>query len=290
MKKSAFRKIQFYYRSDVLRTKGFEKSLSAVISKHYPTLKILESNTIPRRRKDAPDLLIVLGGDGTILEATQRFQHWHPLVLGLNLGHVGFLASVRSSKHFTDSIRKVLSGNYRLVPHMLIRATIERKRKIIFSGYALNDIAVQNLLGMVDIGVYVEGHRVQKIHGTGVLVATATGSTAYNLSAHGPIVMPDIKCFIITELHDHSIPTPSLIIKRNRTITLIIDAFRKTNNFLIRKTGEPADVVLATDSERVIALEKGDKIVIKRSERLVRFIELEKNYFFKSLQEKFEFR
>lgn len=287
---SPFKKIAFYYRTDITDASLWTKKLSSWIRKHYSNITILSSEIISKTRKDAPDLLIVLGGDGTILEASQRFQHFNPLIFGLNLGHIGFLASVRDKKNFIRGLSEILQKKYRTVPRMLIRASVERRGKTIFSGYALNDIAVQNLLGLVNISVFVDGHLVQYIHGSGVLVATATGSTAYNLSAHGPIVMPDIKCLIITELLDHGIPTPSLIIKRNRTIVLRVEEFRKKDQFIIAKTGEPADVVLATDTERVIALQKGDRIAVRRSERLIRFAELEKNYFFKSLQEKFGFQ
>lgn len=290
MATSPFKKIAFYYRPGTYQAPRWEKKLSVWLNKHYPKIIILSSGVIPKTRKDAPDLLIVLGGDGTILEASQRFQHFNPLIFGLNLGHIGFLASVRDKKNFIRGLSEILQKKYRTVPRMLIRASVERRGKTIFSGYALNDIAVQNLLGLVNISVFVDGHLVQYIHGSGVLVATATGSTAYNLSAHGPIVMPDIKCLIITELLDHGIPTPSLIIKRNRTIVLRVEEFRKKDQFIIAKTGEPADVVLATDTERVIALQKGDRIAVRRSERLIRFAELEKNYFFKSLQEKFGFQ
>lgn len=285
-----FKKIAFYYRPDVSGTKVWEQKLRTLVQHHSPASRILPTSVIPKSRENAPDILIVLGGDGTILEATQRFQRWNPLIFGMNLGHIGFLASVRKQKHFFESLRRVLKKDYKTVSRMLIKATIIRGDKNIFSGYALDDIAVQSLFGMVDVTVSVEGHPIQHVHGNGVLVATPTGSTAYNLSAHGPIVMPDIKCLVITELLDHSIPTPSLIIKKNRTIVLNIDDFRKTDRFIIRKTGEYADVVLATDSERVIALRKGDRIEIKKSEHLIRFVELEKHYFFKSLQEKFAFR
>lgn len=287
---SEFKKIQFYFRPDIPRAKQWENKLKRLIRKSCPQISVLEANDLPRTKKRAPQLLIVLGGDGAILEAAQKFQRWSPKILGFNLGHVGFLASVRMPKHFLPSLQKVLNGNYRIVPRMLIQAKVIRHKKTIFSGYALNDISIQNLLGLVDLKIEVEGHPVQYIHGTGVIVATATGSTAYNLSAHGPIVMPDIKCLIITEVLDHNIPTPSLIIKRNRVIEVVVNGFRKNDRFIIRKTGEAADVILAADAERIVALRKGDRIIIKKSERLMRFIELEKNYFFKSLQEKFAFK
>jgi len=290
MAKTPFKKTGFYYRSGMRNALSWESELTKWIRRRYPKTIILPPNVVPKSRKEAPDILFVLGGDGTILEAAQKFLRWNPLIMGFNLGHVGFLASVRDPKRFMAAIAKVFSKNYRVLQRMMIRGALFRSGKKIFSQDALNEITVQNLSGLVDVTLFIDGHPVQKIHGSGVLISTATGSTAYNLSAHGPVIMPDIKCFIITELFDHNIPTPSLVIKRNRTITIKIGDFRKRDQFLIKKTGEPADAVLFVGTWEIIALKKGDTIRIEKSNRLVRFIELEKNYFFKSLQEKFSFR
>lgn len=287
---SPFKKIAFYYRTDVPKTQDWDNRIRRWIKTRYPKTKILPTNTIPRKRSYAPDLLIVLGGDGTMCEAAQKYQHWNPLIVGLNLGHVGFLASVRAQKDFLKGLGAIFRKKHRTIPRMLIQAALVRKGKKFFSTFALNEVGIQNLWGMVTVSVHIDGHPVQVIRGNGVLVATATGSTAYNLSAHGPIVMPDIKCFVITELLDHSLPTPSLIIKRNRTIELVVENFRKKDEFIIRKTAETADVIMWADIEKMVALQKGDRIIIRKSERLVRFAELDKNYFFKSLQEKFSFR
>jgi NAD+ kinase len=234
--------------------------------------------------------LIVLGGDGTILEAARKYQSGGSLILGLNLGQVGFLASCRNQKKFLASIDAVLQGKHHIAKRMMLASRVVRRGKTIFSAASLNDVAIQNPLGIVEIKVSIEGHPFQYVRGTGLLVSTATGSTAYNLSAHGPIVMPDIKCFIITELLDHNIPTPSIVIKRNREIILDIVDFRKRGLLSVKKTGESADVLLASDSDIVCALQKGDTVVVSRSPRLVKFAEIEKGYFFKSLREKFAFR
>jgi len=287
----SLKKFAFYSRPDIPEGNAWQKKLSALIKRKRRDSRVIPVESLTGKNGlSRPDLLIILGGDGTIQEAIQKFHHLNPLFFGLNLGHVGFLASVRERRNFVKGLSAVIEGKYNVVARMLMSASVLRNGRKIFSEHALGDVAIQNLLGMVDIGVSVDRHPVQHIHGTGVLVSTATGSTAYNLSAHGPIVMPDIKCLIITELLDHNIPTPSLVIKRNRTISLKIEGFRKKDQFIIRKMNERADVVLATDGEKMIALEKGDEVVIKRSGRLVRFAELEKNYFFKSLQEKFAFR
>ncbi|MDO8600041.1 MAG: NAD(+)/NADH kinase [bacterium] len=273
--------IGFFARPDNIKARLWEAKIRRFLAKKYSWVRIVEKK---------PRVLIVLGGDGTILEAARKYQNGGPVILGLNLGRVGFLASCRNPKKFLGSIDAVLKGKHRIAKRMMLASHVIRRGKTIFSASSLNDVAIQNPLGIVELEVSIEGHAFQYVRGTGLLVSTATGSTAYNLSAHGPIVMPDIKCFIITELLDHNIPTPSIVVKRNREIVLKILDFRTRGLLSITKTGERADVLLVSDSDLVCALKKGDTVIVSRSPRLVKFAEIEKGYFFKSLQEKFAFR
>lgn len=252
------------------------------IKTRYPTIAFMDKN---------PDILIVLGGDGTILEAARKFHNSaSPIILGLNIGTVGFLASVRESKDFLKALDTFLRGKYGLVERMMVSAEIKRKSKIIFMTEALNEIAVKSPLGMVELQAGVNGHPVKHVQGTGLLVATATGSTAYNLSAHGPIIAPNIKCLIVTEILDHSIPSPSLVVKYQDTINIKVVSYRKRGLISLSKTGKSFDVILIADGKSIFPLEEKDEIIIQSSPHLVKFAELEKNYFFKSLQEKFGFR
>ncbi len=245
-----------------------------------------------------PRAVIVLGGDGTILEVARRYEKQNPLIIGLNLGHVGFLASARDEEKFLESLEKFFSGNYTVLERMMLRASVLRNGKKVFNINALNDISIQNLLGMVRLEIAIQNHPLQSIQGSGVLIATSTGSTAFNLSAHGPIVMPDIKCLIVTELFDHNIPTPSIVVKHDRKIGIKVVSFRKRGLLTIAKNGKllrqaqgkPADVVLSGDGDQVFPLQEKDKIIVERSPLLARFVEFEENYFWKSLQERFEFR
>ncbi len=131
---------------------------------------------------------------------------------------------------------------------------------------------------------------VQHIRGTGVLVSTASGTTAHNLSLHGPIVMPDIKCFVITEVQDHNTPTPSIIVKRTREVIIKVKNFRKRGELMLAKTGELVDMAHYIDGAITSKIEKGDEIHITRTDRLVKLAEVEKDYFFKSLHQKFTFK
>ncbi len=160
---------------------------------------------------------------------------------------------------------------------------------MVFNDDVLNEVAIQNLVGMVKAEVKINDLAFQNIFGTGVLVATPTGSTAYNLSAHGPIVMPNLECLILTELMDHNIPTPSLVVAKNEKITIDIVDFRIKEIFQMKQglQNTNCDVVLISDGAKIFALNKGDKIVVTNNYKKVYFGELEKDYFLSSLKEKF---
>lgn len=249
-------------------------------------------NKFPSCQKDEkkPEVVIVLGGDGTILEAGRKYHELGSIILGLNLGNIGFLASVRDEKDFLKSLDNFFKGKFGTIERMMLSAQVKRKNKIVFSTEALNEVVVKNPLGLVELEANVGGHPVQYIRGTGLLVATATGSTAYNLSAHGPIVMPDIKCLIITEILDHSIPSPSVVVKYNNPVSVKVVSYRKTGVISLSKNNQKVDVILVADGESIFPLEEKDEILITSSPHLIKFAELESNYFFKSLQEKFGFK
>lgn len=279
------RTVGFFHRLENKEAVAWIKKISRWIQKHRPEIKITEKK---------PDCLVVLGGDGSFLAAARKYQsnplgQGGPVILGLNLGRVGFLASIRKPKEFLKGLDQFLKSNYNVTERMMLEATVIRKRKIVWRAYSLNDVVAHNLLGVSEIEVSIEHHPIQYIRGTGVMVATATGSTAYNLSAHGPIVMPSIKCLIVNELLDHNIPTPSIVVESTKKIRIKIIDFRKHGLLALAKNKKPVDMVLSSDGDSIFPLAEGDVVTVKSSPRLVRFAELEKNYFLKSLQEKFSF-
>lgn len=271
----------FTYRPGNEVALKWEQKITKWLNKKYPKVKIINKS---------PCVVIVLGGDGTILEAARRFQSHGSMVLGLNLGQVGFLASVREEKNFLAGLDKFFKGKYLIAKKVMLQANIVRDNKVVFTANALNEIAVQNLLGMVELEVRIDGDPIQQIRGTGALISTATGSTAFNLSAHGPIIMPDMDCFVITEILDHDIPSPSVVVKKNKKIQLKVLSFRERGLLSIGQTGEKVDVILMADGATLFPLQEKDLVNVGSSSRLVSFVELEKNYFFKSLQEKFSFK
>lgn len=275
------KRITFFYRKGNGRAPKWAAALSAHIAKRHPHFIISEKK---------PHFVVALGGDGTILEAARIYGKHNATIIGLNLGNVGFLASARRPREFVRTIDALALGKYSISRRLVVTATVYRKNKLVYKTDSLNEIALQGLSGVIRLTVSINGHPVQYIHGNGLLVATPTGSTAYNLSAHGPIVTPDIQCFIITELLDHHIPTPSIIVKRTKTIEVHITEIRAKKLLSLTATGEPVEAVLTSDDTRMFPLHEGDRITIGRSKRLIKFAEFTPDYFYKSLEEKFAFR
>ena len=277
----SIRRIAFFRRDDNVRAEAWEERLRTWLKKNHRNVQVSTKN---------PHAVVVLGGDGTMLEAVRRYRARKTIFLGLNLGEVGFLASVREPQKFKKAIDALLMGTFTIAERMMISAEVIRDEKIVFQTSALNEVVVQNPLGLANLEVTIEGHPIQYIRGSGVIVATATGSTAYNLSAHGPIVMPQIKCLIVTELLDHNIPTPSIVIKHNKNIAITVSNFRTRKLLTLTESKKAFDVLLTADSAEFFALERDDRVMVRRSPQLTRWAEIESNYFFKSLHERFAFR
>lgn len=273
--------LSIFYRSDNSKAQKWEAQILAWLKNSHPRI-LIDSKK--------PQALIVLGGDGAILEAVKKYQKVSPIIVGLNLGRIGFLASARRETQFFTILEKLIAGKFAVTKRMMIKISVQRNGKNIFQARAFNEATIQSLLGMVELEVLINSHPFQYVRGSGILVSTATGSTAYNLSAHGPVVMPDIKCLIITELLDHNTPTPSLVVKRNKKIEIKVLAFRKQGLLSLSSNAKPVDVLLTADADTIFPVEKGDIIKIERSKALVKYAEFEPNYFLKSLNEKFGYR
>jgi len=277
------KKVAFYFDDKNKKALKVLEDIYLMIQKDYSKMKLDEKN---------PDVVFVLGGDGTMIKAIKDFQYSNALFYGFNLGNVGFLTSEREEKNFIKSIKSFLDGNYFVSQRNLIKVEVIRGDKIVFKDDVINEVAIQNLIGMVNLDVKIDDFQFQNIFGTGVLVATPTGSTAYNLSAHGPIVMPNIECLILTELMDHNIPTPSLIISKDKKISIEVVDFRRKELFQIKDNEKMigSDVLLISDGVNLFSLNKGDRIVIKNNDKKINLVELEKNYFLSSLKDKFYFK
>ncbi len=280
-KLNKIKKISFYYRENNEEAREWRTKIESWLKDNQTQVEVVEKS---------PDTVIVLGGDGTIMEASRKFANEDIVIFGINLGQLGFLSSVNNPEDFSMMLGKFFNGEYTENPGMIVQARVIRDKKEIYVTDAFNEIVVQNPLGIVEINVVVRDEVVESIQGSGILVATPLGSTAYNLSAHGPVVAPGIDCIVVTELFDHDIPTPSLVLSSGETIKLIIEKFREHKLLKIGVTGEPLDVLLIADGRSPFVLKQKDEIRIARADSKFKLVSFEPNQFFKNFRSRFDFK
>lgn len=238
-----------------------------------------------------PDLVLALGGDGTALEAARLYSNSpHSEFLVLHLGTLGFIAPVEKEEEFIGAIDKVLAGNYHCIDRVRMEVKVMRGNKEVYSSTTINDAAIRNLLYVVEVEISIEDYVLQTVKGGGVLISTSTGSTAFNLSAHGPVVSPRLPALLITELLDHSIPTPSFTLSCDRAVQCKIKGFREYKTLKISNTDQFADVVLSVGgTPEPFVLQKDDVVEFRGDVHPAKYIEFDKNSFIKKLHRKFGF-
>jgi len=182
------------------------------------------------------DAVIVMGGDGTILETARHAAASGVPVLGMNLGRLGYLAELEMNE--IDELEKVVRGEYSYDERSMLKVTIESERRgKIYCGYALNDATVSNMFSprLIDMELRDNGAEIASYRADGLIIATPTGSTAYSMSAGGAVVDPRLKCFCVTPICPHSLTSKPLIFpdkaeievvnstKREKRVTLTLD-------------------------------------------------------------------
>jgi len=228
------------------------------------------------------DLMIAVGGDGTILRGARAASPYGIPILGVNLGKIGFLSEIRLNE-VGSSVSKVLKGNYELDERMMIRAEIFRKKRKIASMAALNDIVISKsgIARLIKFTMSVDGEVVRDHNADGIIISTPTGSTAYNLSVGGPIVYPIHPMFIISAICPYNMSDRSLVIAARRDLRLVEISIR------INKTqGEGGGVLMTADGQEVVQLKSDDEIVFREAPYKTKFIRLKKYHFFRVLKEK----
>ena len=220
------------------------------------------------------DILFVIGGDGTLLRVAREVAAIGIPILGINMGHLGFIAEVEVKDIFS-SLRKVLNNDYKIEERMMIEASIYRQSGIVKRFYALNDICFTKgaLSRIIKLDTYVNDEYVNTYNADGLLISTPTGSTAYSLSAGGPIVCPNVNVMIITPICSHSLSSRAIIVSKNDVIC--VDAFDNDDS-----------VYLTADGQEGYRLWQGDKVYIKRSSFTAKFIKVSNLSFYDVLRTK----
>ena len=212
-------------------------------------------------------LLIVLGGDGTILSGLDRAIPYDLPILGINLGRLGFLSEIETDELDAGMIDRLLAGDYAIDGRTTM--TIEGQDHLKY--FALNDIIITRATPSVHIlslEYEANGALVDCVSGDGLIVATATGSTAYSLSAGGPVILPGLDCFVLTPVCPHTLNARPVVVSADERIT-------------VRPKDANGDAQAVLDGRRVLLMSKQNpEITICRSPRQARFVRFhEKNYF-----------
>lgn len=166
------------------------------------------------------DLIIVLGGDGTILRASRQYALKELPVLGINMGTIGFLSHIEVNE-FDSYLEMLINGEYTLDKRMILEVIIMKENQPISSVNCLNEIVIRaKTPHMISFDISIDEQKLETFKGDGMIIATPTGSTAYSLSAGGPVVDPDLQAFIITHIASHKLNKPSMLVASNKIITI----------------------------------------------------------------------
>lgn len=220
------------------------------------------------------DIIITVGGDGTILhEAKYAIQYDKPL-LGVNCGRLGFMAGMELDE--IDELGRLLTGEYTVGQRMMLKVTVEKKDKI-QTYYALNDVVISRgkETRMCELTVCCDGAPMTTFRADGLIFATPTGSTAYSLSAGGPVVDPLSKSIILTPLNPQALFSRPVLFGANKTLSVYAEERQQV----------PAQIVI--DGEVPSEFLLGDKLTIQESEKCLSLIELKPRMFYEVLMRKF---
>jgi NAD+ kinase len=254
---------------DDIKSKFENKNIEVVLDESSANMIGIEGVGFDQMCKEV-DLLVSLGGDGTLLGVVRCSYGYDKPVLGINAGNLGFLADI-PVYDVDDMIDNLLIGEYRIDNRMMIEGYIESggKRQ---DFYAFNDVVITRptVSHMVKLDAFVDNDWFNTYRGDGLIVSTPTGSTAYNLSLGGPIMYPLSKVFIMTPIAPHSLTQRPLVVPSDFTI----------------KFSSPDDLVVIIDGQDNYRLEEYDKIVIRGAKMDAKLLHKKEHSYFSVLREK----
>lgn len=243
-----------------------ERLLKNGCSVYAPYIKGMLPNGVSSEICKTPQLEIVLGGDGSIMRASHFAARVGAPIIGINLGHVGYLAELDLSE--IDYLDKFFAGEYRIEKRSMLSVCHIRDGKLIGRPtLALNDAVITHgkISKILDIEVFCSGETLGKYRADGFIVSTPTGSTAYSLAAGGPVLDPDISGVCLVPICPHSLTTRPLVVPDSKEIE-------------VRYLGHAGIVALSVDGGDTASLEPGDSVIINRAEATADFVRFDKGH------------
>ena len=245
------------------------------VDKSYELPKDLKFSRLDRELPGA-SIVICFGGDGTILHmAKAATRHGIP-ILGVNIGTMGFMAELESGE--LHLLGRLADGNFKIDKRMMLDVTVHRDRDIIFHDICLNDAAITKgaIARIVHLSVKCDGTQAMELGGDGVIISSPTGSTAYSLSAGGPIVEPDANSILVTPICAHDVAARSLVVSEKREITVEMSTNARRNAFL------------SVDGGKALRMNVGDVATIRKSPLVTKLVRLKERSFYDVINMKFK--
>ena len=261
---------------DILRTSGLDVRLCLPfeVDKSYELPRDLRFSRLDRELPNA-DMVICFGGDGTILHMAKAATRHNLPILGVNIGTMGFMAELESTE--LDQLSRLSKGDYTLDKRMMLDVSVLQGDKVLFHDLCLNDAVVTKgaIARVVHLSVKCDGVQAMEFGGDGVIVATPTGSTAYSLSAGGPIVEPEANNILVTPICAHDVGSRCMVASEKRVITVELTRNARRNAYL------------SVDGGRALRLNLGDKTIIRKADLTTKLIRLQERSFYDLVNMKF---
>ena len=261
----------------VLKDAGMEPKLCLPfeVDRSYELPKDLRFHKLDRELQNA-ELVICFGGDGTILHMAKAATRKNVPILGVNIGTMGFMAELESTE--LDQLARLASDDYTLDKRMMLDVVVQRDRDIIFHDIGLNDVVITKgaIARIAHLAVKCDGVEAMQCGGDGVIVATSTGSTAYSLSAGGPIVEPEANNILITPICAHDVMSRCIVASDKRVITVELVHNARRNAYL------------SVDGGKALRLNMGDVATVRRSNLETKLVRLKDRSFYDVVNMKFK--
>lgn len=229
-------------------------------------------NNIWQHDLSQSDLLIVIGGDGSLLQASRSAMQFNLPILGINLGKLGFLTDIYPHE-MISALKTILAGKYQEETRFLLEASREKQTE---THLALNEITLtaQDMAHMIEFEIYADNHFVASQRSNGMIIATPTGSTAYNLSAGGPILHPALNAVVLSPMFAHSLMQRPIVLSGNCQLKIILSNSLRTG------------VILNGDGQKATLLDSSEIISIKKCDRYLKLIHPNHYDYFEALRSK----
>ena len=263
--------------AEILKDAGIESRICLPfdVDRSFELPKDLRFSRLERELSSA-DAIICFGGDGTILHIAKTATRHNLPVLGVNIGTMGFMAELESGE--LAELARLANDDYSLDERMMLDATVYRDRDIVFHDICLNDVAITKgaIARVVHLGIKCDGVQAMECGGDGVVLATPTGSTAYSLSAGGPVVEPEANNILITPICAHDMGSRCMVASDKRVITVAMTKNSRRNAFL------------SVDGGKAFKLNMGDVATVRKSEHVTKLIRLKDRSFYDVVNMKFK--